>query len=259
MCNVTVQNNVVRDGYCDNCFIQSRNRSGVSGIELGRPNQQSLSNVDIRDNILLNLDGFGISQNANSSLTNNVSVRNNVILNSTFGEIVEGANESGNYILDTQNFDSFEASNDIGGRFRGELRCSSGGSVSRVCGIESRFGQCAAQLSLGAAQCADVRALLEGPEVGIRPGQVAVASGWVRSPFGSWCVVFRDGSGNILSEQCESLSNAGNSDVQSYVGIPTIQALAPSGSAAVSLKAQHSRAGSTMWLDDLKLSVGDAR
>ena len=114
------------------------------------------------------------------------------------------------------------------------------------------------KLTLGPADCGDVRASLVGPQISIQAGQVAVASGWVRAPVGRWCTVFRDGSRNILSRQCENLADAGTSDVQSFVGTPTIQALAPNGSASVQLHVQHSQAGATMWLDDLKLSVGNA-
>lgn len=254
--NVTIRNNLIKDGYCENCFVQRVNRSGVSGIELGRPNQQSVSNIVVSNNTILNLDGFGISQNANSNLTGNVSVRDNKLLNTTSGEQLQGANKSGNRIQNTQHFDSFEQASDLGGRFQSDVSCSSSGSVSRQCSAETRFGQCAVQLKLGAADCDNPQASLVGPKSNINAGQVAVISGWVQSPVGRWCVHFRDSSGNLLSEQCRNLSDSGSSTVQSYVGMPTIEAAAPNGSASVQLYVQHNQANTTMRLDDLKLSVG---
>lgn len=257
--NVTVRNNVIKDGYCDNCFIQRMNRTGVSGIELGRPNQQSVSSIDVNNNTILNLDGFGISQNANSSLSSNVSVRDNVLLNVTTGEQLVGAQKSGNRIVTTQQFDSFENNSDLGGRFQSAVSCSNTGSVSRQCSGDTRFGQCAVQLSLGSADCNDIRASLSGPKTTIAAGQVAVLSGWVQSPVGRMCLEFSDASQNVLSEQCQQLSDAGSSDVQPYVGTPTIEAIAPGGSQSVRLRVEHRQAGATMRLDDLKLSVGAGR
>ena len=257
--NVTVRNNLIKDGYCDNCFVQRTNRSGVSGIELGRPNQQSVSNLDVKDNTIVNLDGFGISQNANSSLNRNVSVRNNVLLNTTSGEHLTGANKSGNRILNTQQFDSFENDSDLGGRFQSDVSCSSNGSVTRQCGGDTRFGQCAVQMTLGSADCGDIRVSLVGPRTSVTEGQVAVLSGWVHAPIGRWCAQFRDASGNVLNEQCKNLQDAGGSDVQPYVGLPVIEGIAPNGSASVQLLVQHSQAGASMRLDDLKLSIGNAR
>ena len=253
--DVTVRNNIVKDGYCDNCFVQRRNRSGVSGIELGRPNQRSLSNVEVSNNTMLNLDGFGISQNANSSLTQNVSILNNVLLNTTSGEQVTGARKSGNRILNTQNFDSFEDASDLGGRFQGAVNCSANGSVSRQCSGETLFGQCAVQLQLGSSDCDGAQVLLTGPKISISAGQTVVASGWVRSPVGQWCTVFRDASDRVISEECKNLHDVGISTVQPFVGMPTIEASAPGGSASVQLSVVHRQAGATMWLDDLKLSV----
>lgn len=254
--NVTVRNNLIKDGYCENCFVQRVNRSGVSGIELGRPNQQSISNVSVRNNTILNLDGFGISQNANSTLTGNVSVRDNILLNTTSGEQLQGVDKSGNRIQNTQQFDSFEQASDLGGRFQSDVSCSSSGSVTQQCGVATRFGQCAVQLKLGAADCDNAQASLVGPKASITAGQVAVMSGWVRAPVGHWCAQFRDSSGSLLGEQCKNLSDAGSSNVQPYVGMPGIEARAPEGSATVQLYVQHKQAGATMWLDDLKLSVG---
>ncbi len=254
--NVTVRDNVVRDGYCDNCFVQRRNRSGVSGIELGLPNRASVSNVVLSDNRVLNNDAVGISQNSNSTLKN-VQIRNNVLLNNTTGEHVSGAVKTGNRVQDTQHFDSFENGNDLGGRFDSSVSCSAGGSVTRRCGGDSRYGQCAVQLELANADCNNANAELVGPAVAIRAGQLAVGSGWVQNPAGRWCLIFRDSSGNKSGEQCRNLSDAGSSDVQSFVGLPLIETRAPARSASVQMQIVNQQPGNRMLIDDLKLSVGD--
>jgi hypothetical protein len=254
--HLTVRDNVVKDGYCDNCFVQRRHRSGVSGIELGLPGSASVSNIVLSGNRVINHDGFAISQNSNSSLSN-VRLLNNVLLNATSGEHVDGATKSGNRVLDTQHFYSFEGGNDLNGRFSTSVSCSAGGAVRRQCGAGSRYGQCAAQLQLANADCADMRAELRGPIVGVRAGQLAVASGWVENPAGRWCLVFRDSSGNAFREQCRNLSDADYSDVQSFVGLPSIEAYAPGGSATLQIKVVLEQPRSSMLIDDLKLSVGD--
>lgn len=254
--NVTVRDNIVRDGYCSNCFVQRRHRSGVSGIELGLPNRASVQNVDITGNQILNHDGFGISQNSNSGLSN-VQVRNNLLFNATDGEHLSNAQKSGNREINTQHFESFESGNSLGGQYQSAVNCSASGSVTRRCGAESRFGQCAVQLKLGGADCSDVRAEITGPRINVREGQRAVADGWVNNPNGTWCLVFRDASGNRMGEQCRDLSQADSSGVQSFVGLPHIDARAPNGSHSVQVRVINRRANSSMILDDIKLSVGD--
>jgi len=254
--NVTVRDNVVRDGYCENCFVQRKNRSGVSGIEIGLPNKASVQHVEVSGNMVTNQDGFGISQNANSALSD-VRILNNQLLNTSSGEHVSGAQKAGNRVINTQRFDSFEGSNDVGSVYQGSVSCSANGAVSRRCGAQSRFGQCAVQLKLGSADCSSIKAELLGPSIAVRDGQSVVADGWVQNPIGRWCVIFRDGSGNKLSEQCKNIRDAQRSDIQSFVGMPGIDARSPAGSRSAQLSVTHSQVGESMMLDDLKLSIGN--
>ncbi len=249
--NITVRNNVVKDGYCANCFVQRKNRSGVSGIEIGLPNTASVRNAQINNNTVTNHDAFGISQNANTVLSN-VKISSNQLLNNS-----SGVQMAGNRVITTQRFDSFEANNDVGSVFKGSVSCSANGSVSRRCDSQARFGQCAVQLKLGSADCDNVQAELLGPRITVREGQSVVANGWVQNPTGQWCVLFRDGSGNKLKERCKNLGDTQRSDIQSFVGLPGIDERSPAGSRTVQLRVTHSQAGKSMVLDDLKLSVGN--
>jgi len=212
-------------------------------------------NIDISDNRVFNLDGFGISQNSNSTLAN-VRISNNQIFNTTGGLHVSGAQTTGNSIVDTQAFQSFESSDSIGALYRGSVQCSAQGTVERRCGQDSRFGQCAAVLQLGQADCSGAIAQLTGPGISVSAGQRVISDGWVSNPVGRWCVRFNDASGNQLSQQCDNLTNSGTSDVQSFVGLPTLEASAPEGSASAQLRIYHQQVGQTMVLDDLKVSVG---
>jgi len=258
--NVTVRDNRVADGYCSNCFVQNRNRSGVSGIELGKPNEKSLSSVHVLGNSIVNHDGFGVSQNSNSVLDGTIKVNDNVLLNSTSGEHISGAVKTGNRVQNTQQFFSFESASSFASQFDTDYGCATGSIVERQCGIDSQFGNCAVALTMGSADCSSAMVALSGPTQSVHQGKRVAASGWVREPMGQWCLQFRDGSGNLIQEHCEPLEKQGaslESDVQNYVGLPLLDAVSPGGSHSVQIVVRHQQSQSTMLLDDLKLSIGD--
>lgn len=252
--NVTVRDNVLKDGFCDNCFVQNYYRSGISGIELGLPNNRSVANVLISNNRVLNHDGFGILQNSSSGL-NNVQVRGNTLLNNTTADNLTGASVSGNRAIDTQQFNSFENASELGGRYKSSITCSSDSLVERRCGSDSRYGQCAVQMSLGTAACEGASVMLSSNALSTSSGKSVVANGWVKNPVGQWCLVFRDGSGNQLLEQCKNISDVQRSDVQPFVGLPELETTSPAGSHSVELRVRHWNQGTSMSLDDLSLSV----
>ena len=254
--NFTVRDNVLRDGFCENCFVQNTFRTGISGIELGLPNNQSVANVLISNNRILNHDGFGILQNSSSGI-NNVQVRGNSLLNNTSADNLSGASESGNLAIDTQHFSSFENTSDLGGRYRSVVNCSSDSSVQRRCGSGSRFGQCAVQLSLGGATCEGANVELTSSALSTSSGRSVVATGWVNNPVGQWCLVFRDGSGNQLNEHCKNIADAQRSTVQDFVGLPELETTSPAGSQSVELRVRHWNQRTSMSLDDLSISVGN--
>lgn len=253
--NLTVRDNVLKDGFCENCFVQNTFRTGISGIELGLPNNQSVANVHISNNRILNHDGFGILQNSSSGISN-VQVRSNSLLNNTSADNLSGASESDNRAINTQHFSSFENSSDLGGRYRSSVNCSSDGSVQRRCGSGSRFGQCAVQLSLGSATCEGASVELTSNALNTSSGRPVVATGWVNNPVGQWCLVFRDGSGNQLNEHCKNTSDAQRSNVQAFVGLPELETTSPAGSQSVELRVRHWNQRTAMSLDDISLSVG---
>ncbi len=95
---VTIRGNTLSDGFCENCFIQQTLGTGVSGIEIAVPGQNSVRNVLITDNTVENHDAWGIFVNQGSSLDSSVSITNNRVMNNTVGLKVGGASMSGNTV-----------------------------------------------------------------------------------------------------------------------------------------------------------------
>lgn len=95
---LTIRDNLIEDGYCENCFVQQYMGSGVSGIELAIPRQNSVTNTLITNNIVNNHDAWGIFVNQGSSLDSSVVISNNILRNNTVGLSSASASAFGNTI-----------------------------------------------------------------------------------------------------------------------------------------------------------------
>jgi len=95
---LTISNNLVADGYCENCFVQQVMGSGVSGIELARPGLNSVSNTFITNNVVQNHDAWGIFVNQGSAVDSTVVVGNNQLVRNTVGLSIGGASQYGNLV-----------------------------------------------------------------------------------------------------------------------------------------------------------------
>lgn len=95
---LTVSDNLVEDGYCENCFVQRYMGSGVSGIELAIPGQNSVKNALITNNVVNNHDAWGIFVNQGSTLDGSVVISNNLLRNNTVGLKPASTRVSGNTI-----------------------------------------------------------------------------------------------------------------------------------------------------------------
>jgi len=95
---LTVSGNLIEDGYCENCFVQQRFGSGVSGIELAMPGRNSVTNTLITNNVVNDHDAWGIFVNEGSSLDRSVVISNNILRNNTVGLKPASAAVSGNTI-----------------------------------------------------------------------------------------------------------------------------------------------------------------
>ena len=96
---LTISDNLVEDGYCENCFVQQHMGSGVSGIELAIPGRNSVTNTLITNNIVSNHDAWGIFVNEGSSLDKSVVISNNRLENNTVGLKPASTSTSGNTIV----------------------------------------------------------------------------------------------------------------------------------------------------------------
>ncbi len=253
--HVTFRDNRILDGYCENCFVQKRARSGVSGLELGRRNQRSVSDLVISNNLIMNHDGHGVSKNANSLVDSSVQLTNNQYINNTSGSLAAGAAQSGNRISNTQYFYSFESDSIFQSAFTNSVRCSSQAIVERQCGAESRYGQCSARIEMAAADCGAAHASLIGPKTPISAGQIVSANAWVSGGPGEWCLVFTDTYDDIIDTKCVLLKDGDTSAVQSFVGTPVLQYRSPDQSANVQVLLRNTLTHSVITVDDIKVAV----
>jgi len=248
----TFENNTIRDGYCANCFVQNRARSGVTGLELGIPNQATVNNVRISNNTVEHHDGFGIRSNSSSTLASNVIVQNNVLNTNTAGLSLTGGQAANNSVSDTRWFQSFEGSNDLSSVFRVDASCPSA-AVRRQCGAaEARFGSCVAELSTS-SDCSNDPVRLTTQSQAVSTGQQVQASAWVSSTAGDWCLVFSN-NGQFVSERCVSLGETEPTTVNNLLGTPALSAQVPSGANQFAAELRVTLGGVRVVIDDVKLS-----
>ena len=252
---VDFDNNQILDGYCGNCFLQRVTRSGVSGLELGLPGESSVSHVRVRNNTISNHDAWGISHNRNSAITGNVRLENNTVVNSSNGDRTQGATKLGMIISDTQVFDSFEGD----GGFQTSTYCSSGASAQRQCSVASLDGSCVMRLSLAGNDCEGSAATVNSDWKSVAEFRRVFLNGWmnraVGEPDGQWCLEFANSSRDVINTQCKSMSEADRSNVQAFVGSPSLNAVSPVGSRFVRYRVTLNSARTTLDVDDIKLSI----
>ena len=249
---VTFENNVIRDGYCDNCLVQTRARSAVTGLEIGIPGRATVSSMLINNNHIENHDGFGIHSNVNSSIPGTVQVQNNQLLTNYVGISLQGGQASGNTVKDTRWFQSFEGGNDLDAQFVVESACA-GAAVRRVCGTpDARHGACVAEVTTANSCAASPVRLTTRPQ-SVSAGQRIQAAAWVKGTASDWCLVFSN-NGNFVDEHCTSLQAATPSNVGNALGTPALSAQVPGGANQVAAQLRVSQAGVRVVIDDVKLS-----
>ncbi len=249
---VTFENNLIRDGYCDNCFVQKRARSGVTGLELGIPGRSTVSAMFINNNLIENHDGFGIHSNANSRLPGNVRIQNNKLLTNTVGIGVQGGAASDNTVRDTRWFQSFEGGNDLDTQFSVESSCP-GAAVRRVCGsADARHGSCLAEITTSEPCSATPVRLTTRPQ-SVSSTQRIQAAAWVKGTQGDWCLMFSN-NGRAVAERCVALQTTLASTVGNALGTPDLSVSVPSGANQVAAELRVTQGGARMLIDDVKLS-----
>jgi len=97
---VTIKDNLIADGFCENCFVQRRMGTGVSGIELAIPGMNTVNNIVIEGNVVDNHDAWGIFVNQGSALNSSIIIRENTLTDNSIGLKPSDARASGNIIND---------------------------------------------------------------------------------------------------------------------------------------------------------------
>ena len=249
---VTFENNLISDGYCSNCFVQNRARSGVTGLELGIPREATVRTVSIKNNTISNHDGFGIHSNSNSQLSSNVVVQGNSLSNNTIGISINGGRSSNNRVSSTRWFQSFEGGNDLHSQFVVDSSCS-GAAVRRQCGTQdARHGSCVAEIST-TADCSQSPVRLRTNFQTVNVGDTVQAAAWVKGTEAEWCLIFTNGS-NTIEERCRHLSDTFPTTVGNLLGTPALSQPVPNGANQVAAELRVTQAGVQIVIDDVKMS-----
>lgn len=242
---LTFNNNTIRHGYCVNCLVTAGAGSGVTALELGLPNQDSVRNVTINGNTLENHDAWGVGANTGTRIGSDIAVTNNTIRNVRRAVVGSGYSQSGNRIAETDRVISFEG-NDA------ELNPGSwtgSGTVRQQCGGASLGGRCVIELTAsagGSSQFSSARFNVNGRR------QVTL-SGWVRGRGAQLCLAFVQTNGSE-SRQCRSLdNNVGGSPINGFGGFETVNMNVPQGVSEARLQVIVP-GGQQISLDDLKLA-----
>ena len=98
--DVHMENNRVVDGFCSNCYFHGRLGTGVTGIELGKPGERTVSNILITGNVIENNDAFAVAANVTTPIDNSIRVTNNQLRGNGADWRLNGAVLQGNSILD---------------------------------------------------------------------------------------------------------------------------------------------------------------
>jgi len=259
--NVLVEGNTILDGYCDNCYVSSGNRTGVHGIELGEPNKSSLSNVLIKNNTIGNNDAGGIYLNEGNQINSSIKIEDNVLINnrSSLSKISDnGGTVQNNDERSMDHFESFEDTTIPGGNFTVSRSCADNSTVEKNCKSETLFGECAVQLTLENTFCPNASISLQSNWFSLVSGKKITASGWQAkntsgnsgAVSGNWCLEFSDANGEITGMSCSEIE----APQLRFSGLPSLDVQPPTGSTHVRWIATNNQSDTNMTIDDIKMS-----
>ena len=258
-----IEGNTILDGYCDNCFVSSGNRTGIHGIELGEPHRASISNIEIKNNTIGNNDGSGVYLNDGNQIDASIRINNNVLFNNT--DSVQrrlydnGATIASNDERSTVYFESFENAELAGSDFEVSNTCATNSTVAKDCSSDSLHGSCAVVLTVDGASCSDADVALASKWFQLANDVDTAASGWVvsdssllRASRGEWCLEFSDDAGQLTGSECREI-NSFDSIAQKFYGLPSIDMEPPRSSTRVRWVVRNTNAASLI-LDDIKIT-----
>lgn len=284
--NVLVKDNVVASGFCENCFVQGHQYSGVSGIEIGLPGQSSVRDLAIRQNRIVGNDAWGIYQNQNSPLSHSVEISGNELLNNSRAIRTTGPQTSNNIESDTSVVIDWEQDEPRSAQWQRSTQCvSSTEQVRPHCDRSSSlFGACALVIE-STSDCA-AGVTVTGPVHAVRDHAELRVDGWYKtsanaaslaSVAGEVCLEFLDHASRSLTVQCAPVHSqylaaapAGSEHIagqvphgaathvesahRTYHRISGLTGSAPAGAAFARLRLRNLLENSHLMFDHFKLS-----
>jgi hypothetical protein len=261
---LTVENNIISNGYCNNCLnnkvaVGLDSLSGVTGIELAKPSHPfGVRNLTISDNRFINLDSHPIYLNENGFIENSVHIINNFSANNGFSSHFSSIPISNNNSeLKTTLFNGFENANDLDGPKNTWNTCASGAEIIRWCPgqPEAHHQNCVLRFATGPKSCNQKQTIAgRGIYQEVQQGKSVYANAWVRNGAakGEACIVFADNKFQQLSQVCKVITATPG---WYYRGIPTLSGIAPQGAAHVSMQFVLEGENSFMDIDSLRISI----
>ena len=78
--DILFSNNTVTNGFCSNCVSAGILNNPVTGLELGLPNQASVTNLCVQGNTITNNTAYGIRLNSSSTLDSASLIKNDNVV-----------------------------------------------------------------------------------------------------------------------------------------------------------------------------------
>jgi hypothetical protein len=256
-----VQNNTIRDGYCDNCLLNgtAKNPHTVDAIELGLSDPTCGTNcvhdVTITNNTIRNNHRVAVYLNAGTTLTSTTTITNNTVTNNqaflaALGN-VGSAVVSPNTVRDVKLEFGFEGDPSVPwvlepgwtqGVVCGTLDFTTGTHAVRWCDpwvIGPMEGHCVLRMmtaTITNCPTTDYRGLwVRSPAATVPAGKQIFVDTWSRNGgvwFGRYCLEFYSASNALLGQACPSM----NYDTWVYNPDPPLQWFAPAGATSAKIR-----------------------
>lgn len=249
---LTIQNNRIGNGHCDNC-----NTDSVGGIELGNglpTPSDPLDPVSITSNFLYNNSGSAIYANQGTPVGSALSISNDIAVNNGSNIDVTGSQQSSNTLKSALFKVDWESPSTWPADWSSWQTCPGTPAAQRWCPGpgETAGGQCVARVT--STQCsAGEQVWMQGSYHAISAGQRVYASAWVRNggATGSACLVFVSPAFVELGTACAPIQPAGT---WSYRGTESLEAYTPVGTGYVALRFGLLSDNSAMDVDDIRIT-----
>jgi hypothetical protein len=250
---MAIRENVIADGFCENCA-----RHAVGGIELGTSSHPTGVRVlEISNNAIYNNHESPMYLNEGASLDGSVRVLANRLTNNGSRHSVPGAMMSGNTERLTRHFEGWESLGSWPASWSIWKHCSADAQAVRWCpgtgGVMD--GQCALRMITAQQSCKDgwQGIWAQGLYQSVLPGANVQLSTWTRNGGyeGRACIVFHSDTFVELAKECRDISA---DSIWRFVAAPMVEAVAPPGTATVSVRLGVTSQSSVVDFENIRLT-----